>query len=251
MYSDQIDVEEAKADSGVLSDQDRMNQNSALRAMEKTPRFLKHAKWVTWVIVLCGLVLSAQVLFSHEIPLRTFKAPLTDSAHFPPVYEAPEFPTKLIVFEENPDFAGPPSLETNTAWQSLFPMGRGFVKAHGREKGMVDAQYSIAAFHQYHCLYQMRGLFSVVHLSSRPLTNDELDHVYHCFEYLRQVIVCHADPTMDVFLPLVERPGVIETLGWGNTHVCRDWDALSEWANDRFWGNRSTSHSWRKDAVVF
>ena len=135
---------------------------------------------------------------------------------------------------------------------------------------MQDAQYSIAAFHQYHCLvralslpsalctdeltatqYQMRGLFSVAHSSSRPLTDKEVDHVYHCFEYFRQVIVCNADPTMDVFLPLSDRPGVIETLGWGNTHVCRDWDALSEWANERFWANKSTSHSWRKDDLVF
>lgn len=97
----------------------------------------------------------------------------------------------------------------------------------------------------------MRGLFGVAETSSRFLTRAEIDHVYHCFDYLRQVIICLADPTMDPFHPTSETPGVIETLGWGNTHVCRDWEALSDWADEHTFANKTSSNSWRKDGVIF
>ena len=52
-------------------------------------------------------------------------------------------------------------------------------------------------------------------------------HALHCVEYLRQSVICAADNT-------IERSymGIFGTFEANNTHVCRDWDALMEWAHE-------------------
>ena len=52
------------------------------------------------------------------------------------------------------------------------------------------------------------------------------DHVMHCFDYLRQVIMCFADSTLE-WAP----EGVEGTNGWGSVHLCRDYRALMDFAN--------------------
>lgn len=52
-------------------------------------------------------------------------------------------------------------------------------------------------------------------------------HVEHCLSYLRQGIMCSADPTVE---NLSHVHGKKTDEGWGNTHVCRDWSALKEYA---------------------
>ena len=139
MVSDHVATEEAKALFEPVPDQSHPDDNSFLRALENKPRFLKHVKWATSVIVLCAVILTSQVIFFNRTTIWPPSATAVYDGHFPPVYEAPEretptpthlkqlililisVPKKLVVFEENPEFAGPPSLSTNRAWQSIFP----------------------------------------------------------------------------------------------------------------------------------
>lgn len=88
----------------------------------------------------------------------------------------------------------------------------------------------ISVFHQLHCLNQLRaGYYS----SNRTLTVEEDDsahphgpaHTRHCFDYLRQSIMCAADSNLE---PVVPELGGIT--GWGNTRMCRDFGQLAEWA---------------------
>ncbi|KUJ21745.1 uncharacterized protein LY89DRAFT_576834, partial [Mollisia scopiformis] len=57
-------------------------------------------------------------------------------------------------------------------------------------------------------------------------------HVAHCFDYIRQSLICSGDTTLEAFL---EADG--ETLrkqgssGWGVAHKCVDFDALSRWTD--------------------
>ena len=53
-----------------------------------------------------------------------------------------------------------------------------------------------------------------------------LEHDMHCFDALRQHIMCMADDT------LLYTEGHHDS-GFGQTRMCRDWDALSQWATDR------------------
>ncbi|OMP82637.1 hypothetical protein BK809_0006947 [Diplodia seriata] len=59
-------------------------------------------------------------------------------------------------------------------------------------------------------------------------------HITHCFDFIRQALVCFADATLEPFL---EEDGVTlqprGSSGWGVTHKCRNFDALVDWAQER------------------
>lgn len=56
-----------------------------------------------------------------------------------------------------------------------------------------------------------------------PIYDDS--HMLHCFDYLRQGILCASDTTVEGNSSLGE--------GWGATHTCGDFNAILEWANGR------------------
>ncbi|EFR05193.1 hypothetical protein MGYG_08207 [Nannizzia gypsea CBS 118893] len=53
-------------------------------------------------------------------------------------------------------------------------------------------------------------------------------HMRHCFDYLRQGLMCAADSTLE---PVDTRLGGVT--GWGDERVCRDYAALKDWAEKR------------------
>lgn len=55
------------------------------------------------------------------------------------------------------------------------------------------------------------------------------DHVDHCFDYLRQSIMCSSDTTLEWIM----KDGR-EVDGWGVTHVCRNFKELFDWT-ERNW----------------
>jgi hypothetical protein len=80
------------------------------------------------------------------------------------------------------------------------------------------------------------------------MTDEEIDHVYHCIEYLRQGVLCAADPALDIAEPVLGHPGVVSALGWGTTHRCRDYGKLLEWAETNRRSNSQTLlHDWDKE----
>lgn len=57
------------------------------------------------------------------------------------------------------------------------------------------------------------------------LTKEVAHHSAHCFDYLRQSIMCAADTSLE---------GKTEAgPGWGSDHQCKDYDAVLAWANER------------------
>lgn len=50
-------------------------------------------------------------------------------------------------------------------------------------------------------------------------------HARHCFDYLRQSIMCAADSNLE---PVNAELGGVT--GWGSERVCRDWTELRKWA---------------------
>lgn len=72
--------------------------------------------------------------------------------------------------------------------------------------------------------------FSLALENATALDSVQRRTTYHCIEMLRQAVRCQADPTLDVTYPL---PGDSETpasLGWGTSHICRNYDMLFEWS---------------------
>lgn len=54
-------------------------------------------------------------------------------------------------------------------------------------------------------------------------------HLMHCFDYLRQTIMCFGDTTLEWLPP---PPNDTGSTGWGFEHTCRDYNAISEWVED-------------------
>jgi len=56
------------------------------------------------------------------------------------------------------------------------------------------------------------------------LTHEIAHHSAHCFDYLRQSIICAGDTNLE---------GKTEAgPGWGSPHQCADYEALLAWANE-------------------
>ncbi len=55
------------------------------------------------------------------------------------------------------------------------------------------------------------------------------DHIYHCFDYIRQTIMCHGDTTLEK-AKTVDGKLMRAVDGWGVTHECRDYDTIYAYA---------------------
>lgn len=137
--------------------------------------------------------------------------------------------------------ASPLNVLTNTTQD-----GRGFVfipnwkeydlpPGEDTEWGMI---YSVAVFHQMHCLGQLRR-FSWMFLDAITKNNtaeqaaitqmfekqNHASHLHHCFDYLRQTIACGGDMSME--WPRTEKDGRrVAVDGWGIPHECKNWVSL-------------------------
>jgi hypothetical protein len=150
------------------------------------------------------------------------------TSSIPAAHQAPSFNHQLVVFNSDKAFLGPPTPSTERSWQSLLPLGRGFVYASDRDDNPPQ-QYSVAAFHQYHCVHLLQRIFHRSINDSLSITSEDQEHFYHCVDYVRQTVMCLADPSLDRVTEDSETPGRVLNSGWGDTHVCRDFGALKRW----------------------
>ncbi|KAK0636389.1 hypothetical protein B0T17DRAFT_519028 [Bombardia bombarda] len=96
-------------------------------------------------------------------------------------------------------------------------------------------------FHQLHCLGMMREayysavqgrnstIFAEASLTEKQRQSSRRQHIGHCFDYIRQAIMCGGDMTLEWAKepdPGRERETVD---GWGITHQCRNFDQGLDW----------------------
>ena len=116
--------------------------------------------------------------------------------------------------------------------------------------------YMLSAFHQLHCLVS-QSTQSATHLyptdrvfflpksylvqhfqqgyGGTNLTQEVAHHSAHCFDYIRQALMCAGDTTLE---------GKTEAgPGWGSVHECVDYDALLGWANEH------SAEKWRNELM--
>lgn len=145
----------------------------------------------------------------------------------------------MVKFEQNDTFAGPSTPENDAAWSALMPSGDGFIvipspSTYNLPPGKSTAHgdvYDISMFHQLHCLAHIRNHYHLTQLSLHSNMSDAIgekllrpqeDHVQHCFDYLRQGIMCTGDMTVE--WPRTEADGTRFAVdGWGVTHECKSW----------------------------
>ncbi|KAK5657370.1 hypothetical protein OQA88_2940 [Cercophora sp. LCS_1] len=128
------------------------------------------------------------------------------------------------------------TLHTLHNWIELSAAARGYIQVPDRESYDLGDPYTVAidrdhegpaymmsVFHQLHCLSYIVEHFQTG-FGGVELTKEIAHHSAHCFDYLRQSIMCAADTNLE---------GKTETgPGWGSKHTCKDYDAVVKWANE-------------------
>ncbi|KAJ6464071.1 hypothetical protein C8R45DRAFT_911382 [Mycena sanguinolenta] len=120
-------------------------------------------------------------------------------------------------------------IDAKEEWASNSPAGFGYLRL-GPEK----RYYALDLAHQLHCLRNIRGGLAGNHSPEMRW------HVQHCFNFLRLMVLCMPNLTLEP-ADVLDRD--FEVHRTGATHVCKDWrqyfkEMEENW--DSFLGNRSS-----------
>ncbi|KAI0009997.1 hypothetical protein F4779DRAFT_639808 [Xylariaceae sp. FL0662B] len=143
------------------------------------------------------------------------------------------FPYEIRVFEPNYTY-----WKDDGPWAALDGPASdspGFVRLNREgnateESGNEEWVYGVSVLHQLHCLGSIRSLLmNLLETKEHPHetrssgghSDHSISHVLHCFDYIRQGLQCAADVTLEK-----ADASTMESHGWGDTHVCRSWDAV-------------------------
>ncbi|KAK4695118.1 hypothetical protein P7C71_g2573, partial [Lecanoromycetidae sp. Uapishka_2] len=120
-------------------------------------------------------------------------------------------------------------------FKSKVEVGVGFVK-HAEISPNLSG---LAVFHEIHCVNMLRvGYYAALNgnLADMQHVHDhnkrpDPHHLRHCFDYLRQSLMCMADTNLE---PVDFALGGVT--GWSFERTCRDFEAVKEWAEvNRAW----------------
>ncbi|KNG51764.1 hypothetical protein DDE82_008455 [Stemphylium lycopersici] len=155
----------------------------------------------------------------------------------------PHMPTQITKFEINQTFAPYNTSEffkpeVLRAWNELMPtqpltllppVGMGFQQIpdpenyHDLPTPIVwpnATVFTTSMTHQLHCLYAVVAVYSGM-TSGHELEEDHHWHMIHCFDYMRQAILCSADMSLEgLETTFPDHNGGSD--GWDSKHVCKD-----------------------------
>ncbi|KAI8930786.1 hypothetical protein NX059_011811 [Plenodomus lindquistii] len=153
---------------------------------------------------------------------------------------SPHIPTQVTKFSINQTFAPYNTSdffkpETLRAWNELMPVGMGFQEMPDPDSYSDlptpiiwpnATVFTTSLTHQLHCLYAVVAVYSGL-TSNHVLEEDHHWHMIHCFDYLRQTIMCSADMSLEgLETTFPDHNGGSD--GWDSKHVCRDYSKVRE-----------------------
>ncbi|EMD34964.1 hypothetical protein CERSUDRAFT_124975 [Gelatoporia subvermispora B] len=113
-------------------------------------------------------------------------------------------------------------------WTPLLPRGEGFLYHPD-----TDAHFLVSHYHQLHCIRSLRHYFN----KRDSLDAMDIGHVNHCLIYLRQMVLCNVDMTLEPATHKQLAPDGRVTnavTGVDVTHRCKDWAQLREYMEDNY-----------------
>ncbi|KAM7196215.1 protein of unknown function (DUF3328) domain containing protein [Rhypophila sp. PSN 637] len=153
----------------------------------------------------------------------------------------PRFSQKIVKFEMDQSYAPTNSSEFFTdevldKWNNLMPVGMGFVWVNDTHKyhdlpTPIDwpdkTVFTTSVTHQLHCLFAMVQTYSGLK-SNHPIPDDHHWHMVHCFDYMRQAIMCSADMALEgLETTFPDHNGGSD--GWDSKHVCKDYNQVKNY----------------------
>lgn len=127
--------------------------------------------------------------------------------------------------------------EVRKKWLGIVPKGLGYVEVHDPSKynnlpnqplqgpGFSHTVYTTSVTHQLHCLYNIAQVYSGLVSDPSLIPQQMQGHLPHCFEYLRQTIMCCGDTALEGQQTTFPE-GFVGSDGWDAKHVCKDYDAI-------------------------
>ncbi|KAK0108216.1 hypothetical protein ONS95_003036 [Cadophora gregata] len=143
---------------------------------------------------------------------------------------------RAVLFDADASYAAYMNGIDDPWTKNLLPPGRGFINVpteitqpDGSTK-VEDKQFCVSMFHQLHCIAGLKWIFesadnTAVNKSSEAYIMKK-EHMAHCFDFLRQAVMCAGDMTLE---PVDDEA----TDGWNVTHTCRDFKTIYDFAAER------------------
>ncbi|KIX93902.1 uncharacterized protein Z520_10239 [Fonsecaea multimorphosa CBS 102226] len=209
------------------------------------------------IVLLLGLFIgiSGTCLTLKVVSTGETQVPSLQPLQFPGVPD--DVTTNTIEKVFNPDLLFDPFREDQPAEKAWYKYRSRFVfvenpRSYGLSPSAVDKGhpnrelYSVAGFHQLHCLGVIRYAWNtVLNEGNRTLDNrypgmedgpDEESytigkHFSHCIEIIRHALECYADPTLEPLFTDTGDHSAILASGWGTKHTCRNFETLTEWVD--------------------
>ncbi|KAI0315345.1 hypothetical protein OF83DRAFT_362902 [Amylostereum chailletii] len=176
----------------------------------------------------CGFALTCLVALNALATYLLYKDPKASSParqytyvgdDYPELWPLPPTPPVTLVVEEpvHLPILGP---DARQEWASTSPKGISYIRI-----GPEHRAFAVTMLHELHCLRLMRaGLAG----DYRPASQE---HFAHCLNYIRQMILCSPDLTLEP-ANVLERDFDAERSG--GTHVCRDWRQVYDLMDDNW-----------------
>ncbi|KAF9465117.1 hypothetical protein BDZ94DRAFT_1254548 [Collybia nuda] len=126
----------------------------------------------------------------------------------------------LLTVEESSRYALK-GKQSDDEWFSLASASYGYVHL-----GPHNRVFVVTMFHQLHCL-------RMLNLGFNPMEAIGDAHLQHCLSYLRQMILCDPDLTLE---PAGWETRDFEGQRIGATHVCQDWSTVYDVVDENYQG---------------
>ncbi|KAL5411958.1 hypothetical protein PMIN06_003885 [Paraphaeosphaeria minitans] len=161
-------------------------------------------------------------------------------------------PDQIVSFKPNTVFAPANASafwgdETQKAWLDMVPAGLGYVEVQEPKqfshlpKPIHDyaeqSVFTTSMTHQLHCLYIILEAYNTLQVAVDVGFRNKVGrpwHVNHCFEYIRQAVMCAGDVALEgAATTFPGDPVTGEDLGgsdgWDAKHVCKDYAQVYEY----------------------
>lgn len=132
-------------------------------------------------------------------------------------------------------------MKTQQAWLDIVPGGLGYVQVKEAERYSNlprpihdypnQTVFTTSVTHQLHCLYTIVEAYKTLQLSIELGFSNQVKmawHIDHCFEYIRQAIMCAGDVALEGAATTFPNDAMTGkdlggSDGWDAKHVCKDY----------------------------
>ncbi|KAH6718010.1 hypothetical protein BKA61DRAFT_641769 [Leptodontidium sp. MPI-SDFR-AT-0119] len=237
---DQDDSSITEVEESLMGDEKHLSAEEFRQRYTRKPRrttclsILKEARWfldIGLLLVVIALLLRNQS--QNAIPKTSEHEVGGDMTGV-----GPHFGTQITTFHINQTFAPYNTTEffreeVLVAWNELMPHGIGFQwvndthRYHDLPHPIIwpnKTVFTTSMTHQLHCLFAIVETYSGL-TANITLPEDHHWHMIHCFDYMRQAIMCSADMALEgLETTFPDHNGGSD--GWDSKHVCKDYSQV-------------------------